>query len=185
MIAIPPSLISAWEVFLLFLIPIGGGIPAGVILAQKRAIEWPEMLLLYFFSDVVLAFLFEPIMWTIAWMGKRIPQIARIHEAMKLAMKNMTARYGVKPSPLTLILVSFGVDPMTGRAAAVFAGHGFLMGWTFAIIGDLLFFLVIMISTIWLNGILGDGTWTIVIIVAGMILIPWAFRRLRAWRDSA
>ena len=173
---------NAWDVFLLFLIPIGGGIPAGVLLARNRAIEWPEMLLLYFISDVVLAFLFEPIMWGVAWIGRRVPAIGRFHAAVKQTMQITTARYGVSPTPLKLILVSFGVDPMTGRAAAVFAGHGFVMGWTFAIIGDLFFFLAIMISTIWLNGILGDGTWTIVIIVAAMILIPWAIRRFREWR---
>ena len=37
---------SAGEVLTLFLIPIGGGIPAGVILAKSRGIEWPVTTLL-------------------------------------------------------------------------------------------------------------------------------------------
>jgi hypothetical protein len=55
-----------YEVFLLFLIPIGGGIPAGVILASNKGISRPIMILLYASADVVLARIFEPVMLLIA-----------------------------------------------------------------------------------------------------------------------
>ena len=116
-------------VLTLFLIPVGGGIPAGVLLARARGIGWPAMELLYFISDV---------------------------------------------------LIAFGVDPMTGRTAAHAAGHGFLSGWTLAITGDMMYFTVIMVSTLWLNSVLGDGTKTMVIILIAMFAVPELIKR---WRE--
>jgi hypothetical protein len=68
---------------------------------------------------------------------------------------------------------------MTGRAATIFAGHGFLTGWALAIAGDMLYFMVLMVSTLWLNQLLGDGTWTIVIITVAMLVVPALIRRWR------
>jgi hypothetical protein len=169
----------AWEVFLLFLIPIGGGIPAGVVLARSRGIQWPAMEILYFFSDIVLALLFEPFMLLVVWASKRYAFLARITEAFKKSMSKSTARYGLKPKPFSLVMIAFGIDPMTGRTAALAAGHGFISGWTLAILGDMLFFTVLMGSTLWLNSILGDGTLTAVIIMAAMIIVPALVRRVR------
>ncbi len=177
---------NAWEVYLLFLIPFAGGAPAGVILAKNRGFEWPAMILLYIASDVTLACIFEPLMLMIANAGRRSPKLQQFNEAMKTSLKKSSSRYGVNPRPLTLILISFGVDPMTGRTAAFFAGHGFITGWTLAIIGDVFFFSVIMGSTLWLNNVLGDGTWAAVIVMIVMMLIPPLFRRLRdSIRDAS
>lgn len=77
-------------------------------------------------------------------------------------------------------MIAFGVDPMTGRSVARAAGHGFIMGWMFAIAGDMLYFGVLMVSTLWLNGILGDGTWTTIIILAAMMIVPWLIKKIRA-----
>ncbi len=170
---------NAWDVFLLFTIPIGGGIPAGVVLAQSRGIGWMAMTVLYLVSDVLLAFLFEPLMMLVLLAAKRFHFLGRVQVAMKDATDKTIARYGAKPGPFMLILIAFGVDPMTGRAAALARGHGFLAGWAIAIIGDMLFFGVVMVSTIWLNNILGDGTWTAVIIMVLMMAVPAIVRRLR------
>jgi hypothetical protein len=173
------SVSSAWEVLMLFLIPIGGGIPAGVLLAKSRSIEWPAMSVLYFISDVILACLFEPIMLLVIAASRRFPAFARWTEAFKKAIKKTTPQYGSGLGPFSLIMVAFGVDPMTGRAAAVASGHGFVTGWVLAITGDMLYFMVIMASTLWLNGILGDGTATTVIIMVVMMVVPVLVRRFR------
>ena len=82
--------------------------------------------------------------------------------------------------PLGLILVAFTVDPMTGRAAAAAAGHGFVGGWAIAIAGDMLYFTVLMASTIWLHGILGDERLTVGAVLLLMIVVPVLVRRWRA-----
>ena len=172
-------MLSAWDVFLLFLIPIGGGIPAGVVLAKQRGFDWPLMMILYFFSDVTLAFLFEPILLIFLKLSKHSAGLAKFIATVKVTLDKSVARYGVNPGPLTLVLISFGVDPMTGRSAAKAAGHHFISGWILAIAGDMIFFAILMVSTLFLNGILGDGTWTAVIIMVAMIAIPALVRRLR------
>ncbi len=171
---------DAWAVFVLFLIPIGGGIPAGVLLAKARGINWWTMEALYFSSDVVLAFAFEPLTWLFIEAGNRYEPLGRFNRALKQSMTLMVSRYGINPGPLTLVMISFGVDPMTGRAAALAAGHGFLTGWLIAITGDMIFFSAIMVSAIWLNSVLGDGTWAVLLVVLLMTLVPILVRRVRS-----
>ncbi len=170
---------NAREVFLLFLIPIGGGIPAGVVLGNSRGLSWEMMTLLYFCSDLVLACLFDPLMKLFIYFGKTSPFVAKLNAALKKSVEMTTQQYGVNPRPHFLVLISFGVDPMTGRAVAHMAGHGFFAGWAIAIAGDMIFYLVVMASTLWLNNILGDGTWTAIIITLSIVLIPSLIKKIR------
>ena len=176
---IDPSLSAPWKVLTLFLIPIGGGIPAGVLLAKSFKMAWPLTVILYFISDVILALLFEPLLVLVIAAGKRSLRLGRMAAAFKNAMKKSTAHFGSNLGPLALIMIAFGSDPMTGRTVAVAAGHGFVMGWMFAIMGDMIYFGLLMASTLWLNNILGDGTWTTIIILVLMMVVPWIVRRLR------
>lgn len=171
---------NIWDVLLIFLIPFGGGIPAGVLLAKSRGLEWPMMMLIYFISDVILACAFEPAMLLFIKFGKRVAFFARLSEAMKLVIAKTREHYGNSSGIFALIMIAFGVDPMTGRAVAVAAGHGFLVGWMIAIAGDMIYFTLLMASSLWLNGIIGDGTWTMIIILAFMMIIPILFRKLQS-----
>ncbi len=175
-------------VLMLFLIPIGGGIPAGVLLAHRGGMGWPLMTFLYFVSDVILAFLFEPVLRLVIAAGRRVPALARATDAVRRAMDKTAAYYGgAGAGPFTLVLIAFGIDPMTGRAAAAAAGHGFLAGWTIAITGDTLFFLVVAAATLKLNAALGDANQTMAIILVAMLVAPFLLRRLKAlfWRRPA
>ena len=46
---------GAWGAFLLFLIPIGGGIPLGVLMARDAGVSPLVMALMYLVSDVFMA----------------------------------------------------------------------------------------------------------------------------------
>jgi uncharacterized membrane protein len=173
------SLSNLWDVLLIFLIPFGGGIPGGVMLAQSRGIEWPIMMLLYFISDVILACAFEPMMLLFIKYGKRFQFFARLSQAMKLVIQKTLEHYGNSSGVFALIMIAFGVDPMTGRAVAVAAGHGFFIGWMIAIAGDMIYFSLMMVSTLWLKSVIGNGTWTMVIIFVLMMIIPSVFRRVQ------
>ena len=177
-----PSLANAWDILLLFIIPIGGGIPSGVLLARNRSIAWPVTAVLYLISDLILACVFEPILLATLAAGKKSPRLGRMGEAFKKAIQKTTHRPEKSGGVFSLILIAFGVDPMTGRAATLAAGHGFVTGWALSILGDMLYFAILMASTLWLDGILGDGTRTTLIILAGMTLIPWAIRKAREKR---
>ena len=166
-------------VLMLFLIPVGGGIPAGVLLARNQNLAWPVTMGLYFVSDVMLAFLFEPVLRLVIVIGRKSPAIAHMTDALRNAMSRTTAHYG-GAGPLTLIMIAFGVDPMTGRAAAAAAGHGFITGWAIAITGDMIYFAVIMVATLRLNAILGDPNRTMMVILAAMFILPLIVRRLKS-----
>jgi hypothetical protein len=179
------NLTSAWEVFLLFAIPIGGGIPAGVVLAQNRGFSWVIMTVLYLLSDIALALVFEPLMMLFVHHSKNSPAFLKMQHVFDAMKAKIIKQYGVKPSPLLLFTVAFGADPMSGRIATRVAGHNAFTGWTIAILGDMLFFAIVMVSTIWLHDLLGDGTATTLIIMAGMIFIPPLVRRVRGTSKPA
>ena len=176
------SLFDAGKVLTVFLIPFGGGIPAGVLLAQKFSLPWPVTAITYFISDIILACVFEPIMLGFVYIADKykISWLQKLRWAFRKSTERAMAHYGNKTGPLALIIIAFGVDPMTGRAAAKSAGHGFVTGWLLAIAGDMVFFFVLMASTLWLNNILGDGTLTVLIILALMIFMPPLIRKLKS-----
>ncbi len=169
---------GALGAFMLFCVPIGGGIPAGVLMARTAGVSPPVMAVLYFLSDVVLAVTFEPFLRIARWLGRFLPPLAWLARTMRaLATRSGASASGAK-GPLGLILVSFGVDPMTGRAAAAAAGHGFVPGWALAIAGDMLYFVVLMASTLWLEGVLGDQRLTVFAVLVLMLVLPSLVRRL-------
>jgi hypothetical protein len=171
---------GAWKTLMLFLIPFGGGIPAGVLLAQKYSLPWPAMMVLYFISDVILACVLEPVIKLVIALGRTRPRLGLVAAAMRESLGQTAALYGSAGGPFTLVMIAFGVEPMTGRAAAAFAGHGFVSGWTLAITGDMLTFTVLMVSTLWLKSVLGDGTRTMIAVFVLMAVVPLLFRR---WRE--
>jgi len=169
------------SVLKLFIIPVGGGIPAGVLLASAKGIAWPVVTLLYLVSDIFLAVAFEPVLRIVAVIMGKIPFLVRFSAAMKRATARTTAHFGGSGAgPVSLVMISFGVDPMTGRATALAAGHGFLAGWAFAIAGDMLYFGVIALTTLHLNSYIKNPDITMVIVLVLMFGVPYLIRFFRA-----
>ncbi len=168
------------SVLMLFLIPAGGGIPAGVLLAQTKGLAWPVTAGLYLVSDVMLALAFEPVLRLLAWLAGKVPFLARFSARLKAALARSAAHFsGTGAGPLALVMISFGADPMTGRASALAAGHGFVMGWVFAIAGDMLYYAVIAVTTLRLNTYVRDPNTATWIVLGAMIVVPVVVRRFR------
>jgi hypothetical protein len=175
------TLASSFAVLRLFVIPVGGGIPAGVLLARRQGLAWPVMAMVYLVSDALLALAFEPLLRLGSHWGNRSRLGARLGAAFKKASERSVAHFnGTGAGPLALVMIAFGVDPMTGRASALAAGHGFIAGWVIAIAGDMLYFGVIAVSTLGLNTYIHDPNTTMLIILAAMFLLPVVVRNLRA-----
>lgn len=178
-----PSAAETLPVLKLFLIPVGGGIPAGVMLAQSKGLAWPATTILYLVSDIILALAFEPLLRLLAFIFGKVSFLARISAALKTATARSVSHFsGTGAGPIGLIMIAFGVDPMTGRASAHAAGHGFIAGWAIAIIGDMLYFAVIAISTLQLNSYIKDPNITMVIILIAMFCLPVLVRYIRSKR---
>ncbi len=129
-----PQTAALLSVFKLFLLPAGGGIPAGVLRARAAGVAWPVTTLLYLLSDMVLAIAFEPLLRLVALLCGKFSCLARAGALMKAATARSVSHFGGPGAgPVALIMIAFGVDPMTGRASALAAGHGFIAGWAVAI----------------------------------------------------
>jgi hypothetical protein len=178
-----PSAASMLSVLKLFIIPVGGGIPAGVMLAQAKGLAWPVTTLLYLGSDMLLAVAFEPILRLMALVCGKVPALTRFSALLKAATARSVSHFsGTGAGPVALIMIAFGVDPMTGRASALAAGHGFVAGWAFAIAGDMLYFGVIALTTLRLNAYVRDPDTTMLIVLGAMFIVPVLIRRIRSRR---
>jgi hypothetical protein len=176
-----PSTAIMLHVLKLFLLPVGGGIPAGVLLASAKGLAWPITTGLYLVSDMVLAIAFEPILRILAAVAGKVPFLARFSAALKAVTARSVAHFsGTSAGPLSLVMIAFGVDPMTGRATALAAGHGFIAGWTFAIVGDMLYFAVIALTTLRLNSYVRDPNTTMLIVLGVMFVVPVVVRSVRS-----
>lgn len=167
---------GAWGAFLLFAFPVGGGIPTGVLRARDDGVALWLLPLLFIASDVVAAFLNEPIILFASWLGRQIPVLGQLGRGFV----RLTQRTGLQDDgprgPLGLVLVSFTMSLMTGRAAAKAAGHGFLSGWSLAITGDTLYFLLLMGSTLFLSSIFDERV-TVGIVLVAMFFLPSLLKR--------
>ena len=143
------------------------------MLAQTKGLAWPITAGLYFASDVMLALAFEPVLRLLVLLGGKVSFLARLSATIKVTMARSMAPFsGTGSGPLTLVMISFGVDPMTGRASALAAGHGFLTGWAFAFAGDMLYYAVIALTTLRLNMYFRDPNTTMWIVLGAMIVVP-------------
>ena len=170
---------GAWGVFLVFVTQIGAGIPLGVLMARNAGISPVVMAGLYMASDVVLAVTMEPILVLLRWLGQRVEFLGRLGTRLSRFSGAAGLQGGGVRGPLGLILFSFSVSPTAGRAASEAAGHGFVSGWTLAIIGDMFYFGLVMASTLWVSSVFGDDRLTIGAVLLGTWLLPMLVRRVR------
>lgn len=173
-----------FSVLKLFIIPVGGGIPAGVLLANSKGLAWPITAGLYLVSDIALALAFEPILRLISMVVGKVPFLTRFSATFKAVTARSVAHIGgTSTGPLALVMISFGVDPMTGRATAHAAGHGFIAGWAIAIAGDMLYFAVIALTTLRLNSYFKDPNTTMLIVLGAMFIVPMLVRYFKSLRS--
>jgi hypothetical protein len=170
---------GAWGAFLLFLIPIGGGIPLGVLMGRDAGLSPLVMAGMYFVSDIFMAVTHEPFFWLLGWLANLIPALGKVREFFRKASAASGLSDDGAQGPLGLILFSFTVDPISGRGAAAAAGHGFFAGWSFAIAGDMIYFGVLMAATLWLSGLFGDDRTTVGVVLLTVWGLSWWIRRKR------
>ena len=168
---------GALGAFLLFLVPIGGGIPLGVLMARDAGVSPLMMALMYFVSDLFMAVTHEPFFWLMGWLAQVVPAFGKVRDFCARASAHTGMRDRGGRGPLGLILFSFTVDPVSGRSAAAAAGHGFVSGWAFAIAGDMIYFGVLMAATLWLSGMFGDERITVGVVLLAVWGLSMVLRR--------
>ncbi|HEY1291746.1 MAG TPA: hypothetical protein VGJ60_01530 [Chloroflexota bacterium] len=178
--------VGAMGVFLVFATQIGAGIPLGVLMARNAGINPLATAGLYAASDVVLALTMEPMLIALRWLGQRVEFIGRLGNRLSRLTGATGLSQGKVRGPLGLILFSFAVAPAPARAASEAAGHGFISGWTLAIIGDMFYFTLIMASTLWISSVFGgDDRFTVGAVLVGAWVLPMLIRRMRPRSNPA
>jgi hypothetical protein len=170
---------GALGVFLVFATQIGAGIPIGVLMARDSGLNVVETAGLYLVSDVLLAVTCEPMLLLLRWMSRRVDWLATLGTRMMRISGATGLSSGRVRGPLGLILFSFVMAPAPARAVSEAAGHGPISGWTLAIIGDMIYFGVIMASTLLVIQIFGDSRTTIAPVIVAAWLLPMLVQRLR------
>ena len=174
----PPH--GALYAFLLFVIPTGAGIPAGVLLGHRIGLGAASMSGLYVGSGLLRAALFEPAFrwaerrrhadgWLDRWRDRGHAVLAR-HPMLGRALRGAWA-------PL---VVSYNLDPMAGRVAAAAVGMGWLRGWGLALLADFVYFVSTAVPTLWLQRIFGNEWLSLLLFIVLSIAISFLPRAARS-----
>lgn len=183
-------------VFALFWAPVGPGIPAGVLLARHAGISPAMTFGLYTLSDVLGACVCQPLYAFIRRFGGRVPVLRRLGAVMmKVALigtrpprPEEVARgaRGTWPVLFRIGVVGFGADLYTAGLLVAGLPIPRLAGWTAALAGDLVWFAVLLATSIAAAQVTDRSGLQLVIMLAVMILVPRLARRyVPALRDEA
>ncbi len=122
----PPGAHGTLFTFLLFVIPTGAGIPAGVLLGQRVGLTAAAMSGLYVGSGLLRATLFEPFFRWVARQRHEGGRVSRLRDAAReLLARHAMLRRAMQGAWAPLI-VGYNIDPMAGRVAAAAVGMGWL-----------------------------------------------------------
>jgi len=179
----------AMLVFALFWAPVGPGIPAGVLLARHIPLNPVVTFGLYTLSDVLAAIVCHPIfvllrrhgrnVKPIQWLGRKMMSVAM------LGVRRPTRSQRLAPTLSRIATVGFGVDVYTAGALATGLGIPRIPGWASAIAGDLIWFALLLGTSIAAASIVDDDRVVGLAVIAAMILIPRIARRfVPALRDD-
>ncbi len=166
--------------FLLFVIPTGAGIPAGVLLGHGVGLSVTSMSGLYVGSGLLRAALFEPLFRFAARRQHAGGRIAGMRDRVRDGLGRSAVLTRMLRSAWAPLIVSFNIDPMAGRVAAAAIGMGWLRGWALALVADLAYFITTAVPTLWLQSVLGNLWLTLGVFILLSTAIPFVGRRL--WR---
>lgn len=174
---VPPGWPRGWGgALLLFCIPGGLGIPSGVLLARDDGLGAGVTIALYFVSDVLLALAIEPLLIGLARVSRWVPVLERLGRALMLATTRLLPP-GSLIGSTSIVLTGFGAGLPFGRALAAGAHYGLVAGWLLTIAGDMLYFVLGMVSTLWLDDVIGDQRMAILAALAVMVVVSMGIRR--------
>ena len=173
-------------VFALFWAPVGPGIPAGVLLAQHLRMAPALTFALYSLSDALAVLLLHPLYTLLRRHGRRVSAIRAVGKrALRIAMIGVRppsaedVRAGrVAPALLRIATVGFGVDIYTAGALATGLPIRRPAGWAAAMGGDLVWFALLLGTSIAAGQIFDDEQWVAVVVLAVTLVGPAILRRI-------
>jgi hypothetical protein len=168
-------------VLALFFAPVGPGVPAGVLLARHLPLTPAATFGLYALSDGIAAIVCHPLFALLRRHGRNVKPIRRWlgQRILSLAMVGVRAseQAGVAPALSRIATVGFGVDVYTAGMLATGLPVPRFRGWAAAITGDLLWFAVLLGTSLAAGRIADDDRYIALVMIVAMIVIPRLARR--------
>ncbi len=167
-------------VLALFFTPVGPGIPAGVLLARHVPLNPVVTFALYFVSDVMAAIVCHPLFVLLRRHGRRVRPIRWLGRRMMSVAMLGVPRDDERASPALgrIATVGFGVDVYTAGMLATGVGVPRVAGWTAAIVGDLVWFALLLGTSMAAASIVDDDRLVLLAMVIAMLVIPRVARRI-------
>ncbi len=187
---------AAALVFALFWAPVGPGIPAGVLLARHAELNPALTFALYTLSDVLGAFVCHPWFSFLRHVASRVPVLRALGQRlMKLALIGTRpprvedlrdGAKGVFPALFRIGTIGFGVDVYTAGMLVAGLPVPRVAGWLAAIAGDLIWFALLLATSMATATVTEDDRVIAVVMLVAMIVIPQVAKRfIPALRDPA
>jgi hypothetical protein len=186
---------AALLVFALFWSPVGPGIPAGVLLARHAGLPPLATFGLYTLSDVLGALISHPTFVLVRRVGGRVPILRRLGGGfLKLALIG-SGTSAVSPPPpepdsppgapraalptlFRIGTVGFGVDVYTAGMLVAGLPVPRLAGWGAAIAGDLVWFALLLGTSLATAAVVDDDRVVGIVVLVAMVVIPVVARRI-------
>lgn len=176
---------GAWGTFWLFLLPIGPGTTAGILVGKNGGLGPLAIAGLYFASDVVTALYLDPLIRLIARVGSRYAWARNIGEQLKAMALRTHLGSGWLGQLSGLALLSLGGGLATGAMGLSGTSLARPLGWVGVIAGDMLYFGLLLAAALGLSSVLPDDRLVFVAILALTMLAGPTVRRLSALAAGA
>lgn len=170
---------SGWfQVLLLFLLPWGPGPAAGIVLARKVGLSIGLDIALYVLSDVITAFVLEPIVQQLRRRGQQ-SKVGRaiLSSVERLGTMTQVAEGPLGP-PMSLFVFTFATDFFTASIVSTGLTMARIIAWISIIAGDVLWFLIILLAAIGIASFLSDDRVLFVVTMVLGFALPPLIRRL-------
>ncbi len=181
-------------VFLLFWSPVGPGIPAGVVLARHAGLSPALTFGLYSLTDLLGAMVCTPFFALLRraagyvpplqWLGRRLLRLAMIGTHVPRA-EDLRTSGRLAPALFRIGTIGFGVDVYSAGMVAAGLPVPRLLGWAAAILGDLVWFALLLGTSLAAAAVVNDDKTVGIVVLVAMVVIPQLAKRLfPALRDA-
>jgi hypothetical protein len=174
-------------VFALFWAPVGPGIPAGVLLARHVPLSPVVTFGLYAASDVLAAVVLNPVFMGLRRWARHVPAVHRAGQKfLRFAMMGTPAARPAESGASStraaelfrVATIGFGVDVYTAGAVATGLPVPRMLRWACAIAGDLVWFAILLGTSIAAASVADDDRVVGVVVLIAMLVIPSIARRI-------
>lgn len=179
---------AAMLVFALFWAPVGPGIPAGLLLARHAGLNPALTFGLYALSDTLGACVCHPLYSLLRRAAGRVPALRAVgRRVIKLALIGATppraedlktGGRGALPVLFRIGSIGFGLDLYSAGILVAGLPVPRLAGWAAAIAGDLIWFAILLATSIATAQVTEHDGVQLVVMVVVMLLVPRLAKRL-------